>query len=46
MTITGLHFLAAVVFVAVLVFGYEKWEAYSRERRSRRLIQRNLWRIP
>lgn len=46
MTITGLHFLGAVLLLAALFLLHDWWERRQWERRSHRLIQRNLHRIP
>ena len=43
----GTDVLIAAVCLALLLFAwaYASWSSWNEERRSRRLVERNLWRI-
>ena len=43
----GTDVLIAAVCLALLLFAwaYASWSSWNGERRSRRLVERNLWRI-
>lgn len=47
MTINGLHLLGAIIVIlAIYTFAHWlEWRAYDRERRSDRLVHRNMERI-